>query len=342
VAEIALVFVLVAALALAIAVAVRSGATADRRIRKLVGTLGGDPELAASLEPDEIVRRVLDAAAALPAVDAAVLDAGETRGALGASEEEIARAALQTPAHRNLRAMEVVYRYRLDEADRASSLLRAGLVVPLAAQGQVLGTITAFTRAGSHSFPPETVVALERLAARAGPALDNARRFVEARTLAEVDSLTGLRNRRSFHELLASEVDRARRYERHLSLIVFDLDDFKRINDRIGHLTGDAVLAEVAARVRNVVRSSDIACRVGGDEFGVIMPETALADAEQLANRIARTVAERPVGEVHTLFVSAGVAELRADDEPTRLFERADEALYRAKQAGKSRTIAAG
>ena len=101
------------------------------------------------------------------------------------------------------------------------------------------------------------------------------------------------------------------------------------------------MLAEVAARVRGVVRSADVACRVGGDEFGVIMPETSLADAEHLANRIARTVAERPLGRGHTLYVSAGVAELRAEDDVTELFERADEALYRAKQAGKSRTIAA-
>ena len=91
-----------------------------------------------------------------------------------------------------------------------------------------------------------------------------------------------------------------------------------------------------------VVRSADIPCRVGGDEFGVIMPESGLADAELIANRIARTVAERPLGQGDTLRVSAGVAELMAGDDPNALFERADEALYRAKQSGKGRTIAAG
>ena len=123
--------------------------------------------------------------------------------------------------------------------------------------------------------------------------------------------------------------------------MVFDLDDFKSINDRLGHLNGDVVLAQVAERVRRVVRSADIPCRIGGDEFAVIMPETTIADAEHLANRIARTVAERPLGQGEKLYVSAGVAELREGDEANALFERADEALYRAKQAGKARTIAA-
>ena len=92
--------------------------------------------------------------------------------------------------------------------------------------------------------------ALEELASRAGPAIENARRFREARQLADLDALTGLHNRRYFHETLEREVARAQRYERRLALIVFDLDDFKAINDRIGHLAGDAVLAEAAERVR--------------------------------------------------------------------------------------------
>ena len=112
-------------------------------------------------------------------------------------------------------------------------------------------------------------------------------RYVEARELAELDSLTGLHNRRVFYEFLGREIARAHRYERYVSVIVFDLDDFKRINDRIGHLEGDAVLVEVAERVRSVVRATDIPCRVGGDEFAVILPESSRDDAELLADRIA-------------------------------------------------------
>jgi diguanylate cyclase (GGDEF)-like protein len=339
--EIVLVLLLVLTVAGAVAAVLWARGRADARVRTVLAALGGERELAASLEPDEVVRRTLDAVTALPGVDAVLLQAGELRALRGAPAEEIDRAALETPTNKNLRALEVVYRYRLDEAEKAAGLLRAGLAVPLPAHGEPIGSLIAFSRSPVQGFPEETAVAFERLAARAGPALDNALRFVEARQLADIDSLTGLRNRRCFHELLAREVARAGRYQRRLSLIVFDLDNFKQVNDRIGHLVGDAVLAEVADRVRHVVRSSDVPGRVGGDEFGVIMPETALLDAEQLANRIGRAVAERPFSGGHKLFVSAGVAELRQDDDATELFERADEALYRAKQAGKSRTIAA-
>ena len=160
---------------------------------------------------------------------------------------------------------------------------------------------------------------LEELAKRAGPAIENARRFREARQLADLDALTGLHNRRYFHETLAREVARAQRYGRQLALIVFDLDDFKAINDRIGHLSGDAVLAETAERVRDVVRSADIACRVGGDEFAVILPESSTADADQLYHRLRGAVSSRPVGQAGRLSLSAGIADLLPDDDPTEL-----------------------
>src|SRR5204862_2284046 len=128
---------------------------------------------------------------------------------------------------------------------------------------------------------------------------------------------------------------------RHLALIVFDLDDFKAVNDRIGHRPGDSVLAEAAERVRDVVRSADIACRVGGDEFAVILPESTLGDADQLYRRIQAAVSSRPISQIGKLYLSAGVAELRAEDDAVSFFQRADEALYRAKDAGKGQVVAA-
>ena len=91
----------------------------------------------------------------------------------------------------------------------------------------------------------------------------------------------------------------------------------------------------------SVVRSADVACRVGGDEFAIVLPESSGEDAELLAGRIARAISVRPIGGAGTLFLSAGVAELRPGDRPNDLFERADEALYRAKELGKARTIMA-
>ena len=179
-----------------------------------------------------------------------------------------------------------------------------------------------------------------RLARRAGPAIWNAIRFTEAREQAELDSLTGLHNRRLFYEFLGREIARAQRYERYVSLIVFDLDDFKRINDRIGHLGGDGVLTEVADRVRGVVRATDIPCRVGGDEFAVILPEASRDDAELLADRIALAIRGQKIDKVGALKISAGVAELRPGDTAADLFHRADEALLRAKNSGKARIVA--
>src|SRR5262249_33068788 len=148
-------------------------------------------------------------------------------------------------------------------------------------------------------------------------------------------------NRRYFHETLAREVARAHRYDRSLALIVFDLDDFKAINDRIGHLVGDTVLAQVAERVRDVVRSADVACRVGGDEFATILPESTLDDADQLYRRLQAQISSRPLPEAGRLLISAGVAELNENDDAVTFFQRADDALYRAKAAGKGRVAVA-
>jgi diguanylate cyclase (GGDEF)-like protein len=182
---------------------------------------------------------------------------------------------------------------------------------------------------------------LEDLALRAGPAIENARRFREARQLADLDALTGLHNRRYFHETLAREVARAHRYDRLLALLVFDLDDFKAINDRIGHLAGDTVLAQVAERVRDVVRSADVACRVGGDEFAIILPESTIDDADQLYRRLQTQIASRPMPEAGRLLISGGIAQLREGDDGVAFFQRADDALYRAKAAGKGRVAVA-
>jgi diguanylate cyclase (GGDEF)-like protein len=303
-------------------------------------------ELAASLDLDEVTERTLEAAGGLAGVEAAALDAAAPAGArltatVGMPAEEAARTAVQLPENDNLRAVEITYRYRIDDVEGSAPVVRSGVIVPLRADGVGVGSLSAFTRSSHRPLSESEINELERLAHRAGPALENARRYTEARALADLDALTNLHNRRYFHETLAREVARAQRYQRRLALVVFDLDDFKAVNDRIGHLTGDAVLAEAAERMLTVVRSADIACRVGGDEFGVVLPEATTEDADLLAGRIARAIAARPIGAAGTLYLSAGVAELRAGDRPNDLFERDDEAMYRAKELGKARTVIA-
>jgi diguanylate cyclase (GGDEF)-like protein len=306
-------------------------------------------ELAGTIDLDEVLTRTLDAAGALPGVDAALArldnDGREAPiiATLGLTTDEAQRQAIAgPPGGGEARSISLVYQYpaELVSGDGPTGLIHSGLAVPVQTETGPIGFIAVFSRSRSHTWNEEEVRELEELALRAGPAIENAKRFREARQLADLDALTGLHNRRFFHETLAREVARAQRYERQLALIVFDLDDFKAINDRIGHLAGDAVIAEAAERVRDVVRSADIACRVGGDEFAVILPESTLADADQLYRRLQATLSARPIGQAGRLSFSAGVAELKPDDDTTVFFERADEALYSAKERGKAQVVA--
>jgi diguanylate cyclase (GGDEF)-like protein len=307
-------------------------------------------ELAGSIDLDEVLSRTLEAAGALEGADAALIMLPDPLGGkplvatLGLSVEEAERHAITGPPDGRLaRSITMSYTYPELERDveQAEGIIHAGLAVPLPGEASTLGYLTLFTRTKGHSYSDGDVRQMETLVLRAGPAIENARRFREARQLADLDALTGLHNRRFFHETLARECARAHRYERKLSLIIFDLDDFKEINDRIGHLAGDAVLAEASERVRDVVRTADIACRVGGDEFAVILPESSIEDADQLYRRLLSAVSARPIGQAGKLYLSAGVAELRAEDDPVAFFQRADEALYRAKEAGKGRVVSA-
>ena len=316
----------------------------EGRRSRLFGQLSG------SIDLDEVLSRALEAAGALEGADAALVllpDPAEGKplvATLGLSVEEAERHAITGPPDGRL-ARSITMSYTYPQQDREAApenvAIHGGLAVPMPGEGGSIGYLTIFTRDKARTFAEDDVRELETLATHAGPAIENARRFREARQLADLDALTGLHNRRFFHETLAREVARAHRYDRRLALVIFDLDDFKDINDKIGHLAGDSVLAEAAGRIRSVVRSADIACRVGGDEFAVVLPESSLDDADQLYRRIQNEVSARPIGQIGKVFLSAGVTELRPEDDAVTFFERADHALYRAKSAGKGRVVAA-
>jgi diguanylate cyclase (GGDEF)-like protein len=314
-------------------------AHAENRRSRVLGELGGTIDL------DEVLTRTLDAAGAIDGADAAVVsvavDGDEPLVAsVGLGAAEPATVLFGPPDGSTPRSIAISYDYRPAGEAGDGGAIRAGLAVPLTSDGGQIGYLAAYSRSGAAAFGGTGTAELEELAVRAAPAIDNARRFREARQLADLDALTGLHNRRYFHETLAREVARAHRYSRSLALVIFDLDDFKAINDRIGHLSGDAVLAEASDRVREVVRTADVACRVGGDEFAVILPESSIKDADQLYRRLEHAVSAKPVGQAGPLHISAGVTELRPEDDAVSFFERADEALYRAKGAGKGTVVA--
>ena len=298
---------------------------------------------------DAVLTRTLEATGALTSVDAGLIRLPGPNGGdplfatLGMTTDEAARQPVAgPPGGQPARAVRIGYTYTHEEIRDESDLIRGGVSIPLRdSEGEPIGTLAVFWRGEEREATDAELAALEELASRTGPAIENGRRFCEARQLADLDALTTLHNRRYFHETLVRECALAHRYDRQLALVVFDIDDFKAINDRIGHLAGDSVLAGVAERLQSVVRSADIACRVGGDEFAVILPESALPDAEQLYSRVQFAVSSRPIGPFERLHLSAGIAQLRQDDDATSLFERADEALYRAKEAGKGQFMAA-
>ncbi len=308
-------------------------------------------EISASVDLDSVLAQVLDTVKGLEGIDAAMVVLPQGNGEHGpplvatvgmSAEEAVRQPVAGPPSGQAARAVGIAYSYTREEAEENGELIRGGVSVPLHdEQGESIGTLAAFWRGRDRSATAKELAHLEELASRAGPAIENARRFREVRQLADLDSLTNLHNRRYFHETLARECTRAHRYDRRLALVIFDIDDFKAINDRIGHLAGDAVLAAVAERVQSVVRGADIACRVGGDEFAVILPESTLGDAEQLYRRVELAVASRPLGPFERVHLSAGLAELRPEDDAKIFFERADEALYRAKETGKGRFNAA-
>jgi diguanylate cyclase (GGDEF)-like protein len=301
-------------------------------------------EIAGSIDMDEVLARTLEAGTRMEDVDAALIrlegpEGIPTIAAHGLSPDG-AEAIAGPPDGARARAIEVQYRYA-EDVEHPETLIHGGLAVPLEQNGSRLGYLAVYTRRDGRRFADDDVRQLEELTSRATPAIENARRFREARQLADLDALTGLHNRRYFHETLARECARAHRYNRRLSLIVFDLDDFKEVNDKVGHLGGDAVLAEAAERVREVIRSADIPCRVGGDEFAVILPESGIDQAEQLFGRLQAAISGRTLGQAGRLHISAGVAELKPDDDSISFFERSDEALYRAKDAGKAQSVTA-
>jgi diguanylate cyclase (GGDEF)-like protein len=196
---------------------------------------------------------------------------------------------------------------------------------------------------GPH-FDEEERMMAAALAGQAVVALENARlhRMVERQAL--VDGLTGLANRRQADEALASEIARTERLGGPVGLILADVDDFKTVNDRFGHPTGDVVLRDLAETLRENVREIDTAARWGGEEFAVILPGTDLEGAAQVAERIRAALAEREIPSVDGahLHVTAsfGVAVSNPTTTVQQLVEAADEALYRAKRAGKDQVYA--
>lgn len=195
-----------------------------------------------------------------------------------------------------------------------------------------------FRRRGK--FTEHETIVLEKLLCCLLYPLRNALLYSDALALAQKDALTGIRNRAALDESLRAEVNLAGRHRTPLSIVVFDIDHFKSINDRFGHSQGDNAIKAVVECAQQCARSTDMLFRYGGEEFVMILRNTTLNGARLLADRIRRKVEKlecqgkrKPI----TMTVSAGVATLEGGESAQKLFERADAALYAAKNAGRNR-----
>lgn len=163
----------------------------------------------------------------------------------------------------------------------------------------------------------------------------------ELARLAWTDSLTAALNRHRFMELAQNEIDRTKRHDKHVSMIVLDADHFKSINDRNGHAAGDEVLRGLVERWKGILRSHDLIGRVGGEEFCILLPEIGMEGAVKAAEKLRTCISDLPfpfAGQLLKVTVSIGIATLSPDDDLPTLMRRADLALYEAKNAGRNRS----
>ncbi|WP_200280662.1 sensor domain-containing diguanylate cyclase [Rhabdochromatium marinum] len=243
----------------------------------------------------------------------------------------------------------------LDEAGvpplfEGGGAVRSIALLPLLREQRLLGLLGLGSHDAQRYDPELQTHALARLAAICAVCLENATNRARLELGGLTDPLTGLHNRRSLEQRLHAEVDRARREGQPLSCLFLDLDLFKQINDQYGHSAGDAVLREVANRLRSALRSGDIAARFGGDELALLLPATSYADALNMGERIRGVISTEPLlledGVSISIGLSVGVGSMESEqlcEDIARagqaLMQVADAALYQAKGSGRGRVV---
>ena len=212
------------------------------------------------------------------------------------------------------------------------------LCFPLVAAGATLGALGMPAAEASMEVLRRQVVGAA--AALVGVSVRSANLLRDVRENSLRDSLTGCSTRAYTMEMASAELNRARRSRSEMSLLMIDVDHFKSINDQHGHLCGDAVLAAIGARLRSTLRSSDLKCRYGGEEFLAVLPDTSRQGALHTAEMVRKAFAELEIpwhGQTVRITTSVGVATARANEvDPTPIIARADAALYRAKRDGRN------
>jgi len=222
--------------------------------------------------------------------------------------------------------------------DHAKRGIKSMLYLPLVNKGDVIGVLLVGSKKPA-AYSPEQTILLEHLASQIAAPIENSRLFTKSEEIARIDGITELYNRRHFDERIREEIDRHSRYGDILSILLIDLDNFKKYNDTFGHLAGDRLLVQAAGIIKNSIRSSDQAFRYGGDEFAVLLPHSSTMDSFSVAERMRERISETMAARQLDISVSIGVASWPGDGVTLdELCYAADMALYYAKRTGQNRT----
>jgi len=224
------------------------------------------------------------------------------------------------------------------EPDADQLRLHHQIAAAVRVDGRTWGVVMGL-RGGRHGFPREDEKRIARFAQLASVAVANAEAHERLAAQALTDALTELANRRAFDTRLEEETERAHRYTRALSVVLVDVDNFKTINDRFGHATGDKVLVNLAVNLVTGMRTGDLLARIGGDEMAMILPDCRPEKATLVARRMLASVVGKSMSKRHGVTLSAGVAGLTVGQTADDLLRCADQALYRAKGNGRNRVV---
>jgi len=330
------------------------------QVQGLKGILNVAQVVVSSLELDEVLQNILHSAMAvmdMPAGTIALYDGDssqlELRAHAGLSEQFVALDRWRVnPGGLTYEILDRGELFIIKDTESADFFnnplaikegIRSLIAAPLKIQRKTIGVLY-LDDFKPREFFEEKLELLSILTSFATMSIDHARLHEKTAQLACTDGLTGLYNHRQFKKNFVDEVSRAKRYNKTLSIILFDVDDFKKFNDTYGHPNGDIVLQEMATMLRELLRDCDTIYRYGGEEFVVLLPETALLEAIRVAERIRIFVeTESPrfltgITKTHGVTVSVGVASVPEDgSDASALLKSVDDLMYKAKSEGKNK-----
>ncbi len=304
------------------------------------------PEEPARAIPEHGVMRLLEIAKERMSADAAVAVVSAPSkepllATVGLSQAEVAQVGrMGVPDYRGARALQVAFNGEA-ATPPGSTPIRSGLAVPLLDVEDGQGMLAVLTRAPDRRFSETDITTLEDVVSGTRPALEASLELREPDPVPELDPLTELFDRRAFHALLEREIARARGRGESLAVLMLDVDRLTTINARIGHLSADGILVQIAALLRDVAGPHDLPCRIGGGRFAALLPQGDIHEAGSLFGRVQSALRERPFSDIGVVSISAGAAELLPSDDAAAILGRADAALGLAKVSGRDTVVAA-